>query len=213
MKEIEDATSSLSAPITGATAAMAELPQIELPQAIRIHMRCGRPNAPADEVAAPDRNRDDRGDAEDQRRAERQNSGDADRGTKHDDGDFEHEFAENRCRESSAARHPGAADRDAEQNRQHQRFEVRLSDEFDFDGLQGGRRMVIATQRACRARDVAADRSFHRRRAGWSGRAQWTCEGHAVSVPRTQGGSAACCGYALGAMPVISPAGSPLSQR
>ena len=35
--------SSPSAPITGATAAIAELPQIELPQAIRIAMRNGKP--------------------------------------------------------------------------------------------------------------------------------------------------------------------------
>lgn len=41
MNEIEEAMSSLSAPITGATAAMAEFPQIELPQAIRIEMRVG----------------------------------------------------------------------------------------------------------------------------------------------------------------------------
>ena len=37
--------SSLSAPITGAMAAIAELPQIELPQAIKIAMRCGSPSA------------------------------------------------------------------------------------------------------------------------------------------------------------------------
>ena len=36
--------SSPSAPITGATAAMAELPQIELPQATRIAMRSGKPS-------------------------------------------------------------------------------------------------------------------------------------------------------------------------
>jgi hypothetical protein len=43
VKAIEDATSSLSAPMTGATAAMAELPQIELPQAIRTDILCGKP--------------------------------------------------------------------------------------------------------------------------------------------------------------------------
>ncbi len=45
MNEIDDAMSSPSAPITGATAAIAELPQIELPQAIRMAMRCGKPSA------------------------------------------------------------------------------------------------------------------------------------------------------------------------
>ena len=44
MKAMDEATSSLLAPITGATAAMAELPQIELPQATRIAIRRGRPN-------------------------------------------------------------------------------------------------------------------------------------------------------------------------
>ena len=42
---IDEATSSRSAPMIGATAAIAELPQIELPQAIRIAMCCGRPSA------------------------------------------------------------------------------------------------------------------------------------------------------------------------
>ena len=37
--------SSLSAPITGATAAIAELPQIELPQATSIAIRTGRPSS------------------------------------------------------------------------------------------------------------------------------------------------------------------------
>ena len=45
VNEIDEAMSSPSAPITGATAAIAELPQIELPQAIRIDIRCGRPSA------------------------------------------------------------------------------------------------------------------------------------------------------------------------
>ena len=39
------ATSLLSASITGATAAIAELPQIELPHAIRSAIRCGRRSA------------------------------------------------------------------------------------------------------------------------------------------------------------------------
>ena len=43
MNEIDAAISSLLAPITGATAAIAELPQMELPQAIKIAMRSGRP--------------------------------------------------------------------------------------------------------------------------------------------------------------------------
>src|SRR5260370_39799560 len=43
VKEIDEATSSVLAPITGATAAIAELPHIELPQAIRIERRTGRP--------------------------------------------------------------------------------------------------------------------------------------------------------------------------
>src|SRR3954454_21146930 len=43
VKEIEDAISSLLAPVIGATAAIAELPQIELPQAIRIESRVERP--------------------------------------------------------------------------------------------------------------------------------------------------------------------------
>src|SRR3569833_576411 len=44
VKEIEDAISSLLAPMIGATAAIAELPQIELPQAIRIERRVDRPS-------------------------------------------------------------------------------------------------------------------------------------------------------------------------
>ncbi len=44
VNEIEDAISSLVAPMTGATAAIAELPQMELPQAIRIDSRVGRPS-------------------------------------------------------------------------------------------------------------------------------------------------------------------------
>ena len=45
VNEIAEATSSPSAPITGATAAIAELPQIELPQAIRIDSFVGSPNS------------------------------------------------------------------------------------------------------------------------------------------------------------------------
>ncbi len=41
---MEAATSSPSAPMMGATAAMAELPQMELPQATSTAMRCGRPS-------------------------------------------------------------------------------------------------------------------------------------------------------------------------
>jgi hypothetical protein len=44
VNEIEEAMSSASAPITGATAAIAELPQIELPHAIRIESFSGRPS-------------------------------------------------------------------------------------------------------------------------------------------------------------------------
>lgn len=44
VKEIEEAISSVLAPITGATAAIAELPHIELPQAIRIERRTGKPS-------------------------------------------------------------------------------------------------------------------------------------------------------------------------
>src|ERR1700676_4929782 len=43
VKEIDEATSSVLAPMTGATAAIAELPHIELPQAIRIERRTGKP--------------------------------------------------------------------------------------------------------------------------------------------------------------------------
>ena len=42
---MDDAISFPSAPITGATAAMAELPQIELPHATSNAIRCGSPNA------------------------------------------------------------------------------------------------------------------------------------------------------------------------
>ena len=45
MKAIEEATSRLSAPITGATAAIAELPQIELPHATRTASLAGSPSA------------------------------------------------------------------------------------------------------------------------------------------------------------------------
>ena len=41
---MDDATSSPSAPITGATAAIAELPQIELPHATSTAIRCGNPS-------------------------------------------------------------------------------------------------------------------------------------------------------------------------
>ncbi len=44
MKAIEDATSRLSAPITGATAAIAELPQIELPHATSMASLAGNPS-------------------------------------------------------------------------------------------------------------------------------------------------------------------------
>ena len=48
VKAMEAAMSSRSAPITGATAAIAELPQIELPQATRTARRLGRRNSAAD---------------------------------------------------------------------------------------------------------------------------------------------------------------------
>ncbi len=49
---MEAATSSPSAPITGAVAAIAELPQIELPQATRIAMRRMQSERPADAVSS-----------------------------------------------------------------------------------------------------------------------------------------------------------------
>jgi hypothetical protein len=45
VKAIDAATSSPSAPITGATAAIAELPQIELPHATRMARRFDRPSS------------------------------------------------------------------------------------------------------------------------------------------------------------------------
>ena len=42
---IDDAMSSARAPITGATAAIAELPQIELPHAMSTDIFFGRPSA------------------------------------------------------------------------------------------------------------------------------------------------------------------------
>ena len=45
MKAIDEAMSSPSAPMTGATAAIAELPQIELPQATSTDIFFGSPNA------------------------------------------------------------------------------------------------------------------------------------------------------------------------
>jgi len=45
VKAIEEAMSSPSAPITGATAAIAELPQMEFPHATKMAIRCDRPNA------------------------------------------------------------------------------------------------------------------------------------------------------------------------
>ena len=44
VKAMDEAMSSASASITGATAAIAELPQIELPQAISSDMRQGKRN-------------------------------------------------------------------------------------------------------------------------------------------------------------------------
>lgn len=45
MKATDEATSSGSAPITGATAAIAELPQIEFPQATSVASLGGRPSS------------------------------------------------------------------------------------------------------------------------------------------------------------------------
>ncbi|MCY1380518.1 hypothetical protein D9M69_683470 [compost metagenome] len=44
VNEMAAATSSPSAPMAGATAAIAELPQMALPQAISIAIRFGRPS-------------------------------------------------------------------------------------------------------------------------------------------------------------------------
>ncbi|MCY1238746.1 hypothetical protein D9M72_515020 [compost metagenome] len=44
VKEMAAATSSPRAPIAGATAAIAELPQMALPQAINVASRFGRPS-------------------------------------------------------------------------------------------------------------------------------------------------------------------------
>ncbi len=140
MNEIEEMISSLLAPITGATAAIAELPQIELPQAIRIDRRAGRPSnrlmpklAPSARMTtitiAPSRARPDAAIAPNVKRSPEQR-----------DGHFQQLFrGEGDPHEPAAVRFPNRADDDPEQNGDDDGFDIGVSDELLFSGLDGHR--------------------------------------------------------------------------
>src|SRR3954453_15360478 len=69
VKAMAEATSRPVAPMMGATAAMAELPQIELPQATSTAMRAGQPGGPAHAVACEQGQGDHTGDPEQEARS------------------------------------------------------------------------------------------------------------------------------------------------
>ena len=132
--------SSPSAPITGATAAIAELPQIELPQAIRIAMRNGKPSMRQMMKLEPSRDGDDGGDSDEKNRPKRQHGRNAHRRAQHDDRDFKQELCGKRDAGNEAlCRRPSRADGNAEQDRKHERFQISLAGEMDLDGLQQDR--------------------------------------------------------------------------
>ncbi len=136
VKEIDEATSSPSAPITGATAAIAELPQIELPQAIRIDSFGRQAEHPAEAVA--DRQHDDDGgdDRRDQQIAGRHDRGKADGGAEQHDGDLEQLFgAEGNAGAPALGRLPGGANRHPEQDRDDERFDIGVGEDALFDQL------------------------------------------------------------------------------
>ena len=150
VKDIEEIMSSELAPITGATAAIAELPQIELPQAIRIDRRTGKPSArlmpklaPSARMTivtiAPSRTMPDAAIAPNV--SEAPSSATATSSSC---------FAENAIpMQPAAIRLPDRADGDPEQDRDDDGFDIGVADEALFHGLH----------RHCGKRDEAAQRN------------------------------------------------------
>ena len=141
VKAMEDAISSPSAPITGATAAIAELPQMELPQATRIAMRRGSPRrrlmaklvamATATTTTIPSSSFG----------SQRQDGSRADGSAKHDDRDLQqHLGAEGDTRVPARPGRPGCPNGDAEKDGENERFEIGLSGKSHFHKLKRARR-------------------------------------------------------------------------
>ena len=89
MKEMDEAMSSPSAPITGATAAIAELPQIEFPQAIKIESFVGRPSRRLKPKPVPKVTTNREHDGRKQKHARCRNRRKADRGAEQHNSHFE----------------------------------------------------------------------------------------------------------------------------
>jgi hypothetical protein len=132
--------SSLSAPITGATAArgiaadgIATGDQNRHAQRQADHV--------ADQKADAECHRHNRSNADQEERAKRQNRCDAHRCAQHDDRAFEQEFrTERNTRNKARRRHPRRAHGEADQDRQHQRFKISLTDEVHLRRLQQARK-------------------------------------------------------------------------
>jgi hypothetical protein len=96
-----------------------------------------QPERAADGVAGGDGNRDHGHDAAQQRRPQRHHGARADRRAKHHHRDFQQDpGAERDARAPARPRCPGGADRHAQQDREHQSFQIRLPDEPHLDRLQ-----------------------------------------------------------------------------
>ena len=140
VKEIEDAISSLLAPMIGATAAIAELPQMELPQAIRIESRVRQPQHVTEAEGDAERDHDDRGDRCQQRHAGSRDGGETDRGPQQHDRDFEQLFgAEGDTGLPARRRFPEAAQRHPEQDRHHQRFDIGVLEDTQLGPFEQSR--------------------------------------------------------------------------
>ena len=127
--------------MTGATAAIAQFPQIELPQAIRMAHALRQAEQAAYAIACRNGDRDDADDADDQDRAERHDCCGTDGSAEHHDRAFEHKFRADMDAEIEAwTWPPRRADRYPDQDREHQRFKVGVPDKIGFCRFQKHRR-------------------------------------------------------------------------
>ena len=123
-----DATSSLRAPTTGASAAMAELPQIALPQATSNACTGDRPSARPIATAGDDRGHDDADDRRDERQAGPDELLEVGAESEQDDGELQQQAGGERdARRETIGWRPDGAHHRPDEDRQDDGLERRVA--------------------------------------------------------------------------------------
>ena len=135
---MDDATSSASAPITGATAAIAEFPQIALPVATRMARRRSKSEPPRDQHAEDEAQRDDRHDRHAERGTRAHEQREIHRDSEDRHRELEHLFpGEADARLEARARPPDRAHDHANEQCDDERLDDRRTEEPRFDARDG----------------------------------------------------------------------------